>query len=29
MKKLLTVLPIVAILAACGTTDQYAKRAEA
>jgi len=29
MKKTLILLPIVAILAACGTTDQYAKRAEA
>ena len=28
MKKILTVLPIVAILAACGTTDPYGKRAE-
>jgi hypothetical protein len=28
MKKLLTVLPIVAVLAACGTTDPYGKRAD-
>jgi hypothetical protein len=28
MKKILTVLPIVAMLAACGTTDQYGKRAD-
>jgi hypothetical protein len=29
MKKILTLLPIVAILAACGTTDVYQKRADA
>jgi hypothetical protein len=28
MKKILTLLPIVAILAACGTTDVYQKRVE-
>jgi len=28
MKKILTVLPLIALLAACGTTDPYAKRAE-
>ena len=28
MKKILTLLPVVALLAACGTTDPYAKRAE-
>jgi len=28
MKKTLLLLPIVAVLAACGTTDPYAKRAE-
>jgi hypothetical protein len=28
MKKILTLLPLVAILAACGTTDPYQKRAE-
>lgn len=28
MKKILTLLPIVAVLAACGTTDPMAKRAE-
>lgn len=28
MKKILTVLPIVAILSACGTTDVYQKRAD-
>ena len=28
MKKILTLLPIVALLAACGTTDVYQKRAE-
>ena len=28
MKKTLTLLPIVAILAACGTTDPYGKRAD-
>ena len=28
MKKILTVLPIVAVLAACGTTDPYGKRAD-
>ena len=29
MKKTLLLLPIVAMLAACGTTDQYGKRADA
>jgi hypothetical protein len=29
MKKLLTLLPLVAILAACGTTDPYTKRLDA
>lgn len=29
MKKFLMFVPMVAMLAACGTTDQYAKRAEA
>lgn len=29
MKKLVMMLPLVAMLAACSTTDQYAKRAEA
>ena len=28
MKKILTVLPIVALLSACGTTDPYGKRAD-
>ena len=28
MKRLFTLLPIVAVLAACGTTDPMAKRAE-
>lgn len=28
MNKLLTIVPIVAILSACGTTDPYAKRAD-
>lgn len=28
MKKILTLLPVIAILAACGTTDPYGKRAE-
>lgn len=29
MKKFLIALPMIALLTACGTTDQYAKRAEA
>lgn len=29
MKKLLFILPLIALLTACGTTDPYAKRAEA
>lgn len=29
MKKVLTIVPLVAMLAACGTTDPYAKRADA
>jgi hypothetical protein len=29
MKKIFIALPIVAVLTACGTTDQYAKRADA
>jgi hypothetical protein len=28
MKKLLMIVPVIAMLAACGTTDPYAKRAE-
>jgi hypothetical protein len=29
MKKFLTIVPMIAMLAACGTTDPYAKRADA